>query len=177
MTHFSLRSATTADLDAIMDMEAAGFASGDRESRELYAERIECFADGALMATRGEGVVGCLFAEIWSDAQLAAEHFVLGHDIRSRHAPQGSVLYVASMTIAPVFRGLGFGAQLFEGGIAHIEAAHPQLCSVLLLVNETWVSARAIYSAAGFAERARLPGFFRPDARSRQDGIVMSRAR
>ncbi|GAA5165844.1 GNAT family N-acetyltransferase [Viridibacterium curvum] len=173
-----LRKATVADLDLIMEMERAGFAAGDSEAREVYAHRIAHFPQGSLMAMCGDRVAGCLFAEIWADeAALVAADFALGHDIRARHVPTGRVLYIASMTLMPAFRGRGLGGELLESGIAHIMTRHPQLREALLLVNETWTFARRIYTAAGFTECGRLPGFFQPDAHTAQDGIVMRRLR
>ncbi|MFT3735107.1 MAG: GNAT family N-acetyltransferase [Rhodocyclaceae bacterium] len=161
-----------------MEMERAGFAAGDSEAREVYAHRIVHFPQGSLIAMCGERVAGCLFAEIWADdVALVAADFALGHDICARHVPTGEVLYLASMTLAPAFRGRGLGGALLEAGIAHVVLNHPQLRAVLLLVNEAWTSARRIYTAAGFTECMRLPGFFRPDAETVQDGIVMRRPR
>lgn len=177
MTTLQFRSAAGGDLDAIMAMEVAGFAPGHRESREVYVQRIASFPQGALMALSGSAVAGCVFAELWRpDEALEAAHFTLGHDIRERHdARRGSLLYIASMTLAPDHRGRGLGAALLEGAIAHIARQCPQIDEVCLLVNEAWRSARAIYARAGFAEVMRLTGFFTPDGDTRQDGIVMRR--
>ena len=166
------------DLDRIMAMEAAGFAPANRESRAVYAQRIEAFADGALIAEAGEHVVGCFFSEIWKASDdLRAEHFRLGHDIGERHdAAHGDELYITSLTLDPDWRGRGLGSALFAGGIAHVAHAHPQLRSVLLLVNAHWQHARRIYLAQGFREIARFPGFFTADGAAGEDGIVMRRA-
>lgn len=160
-----------------MDMEAQGFAPGNREREEVYAQRIASFPQGSLMACLGSECIGCLFSEIWHFRPLPlAEHFALGHDIRQRHdAVNGTELYVTSMTVAPPFRGCGLGERLFSGGIGHVARSHPQIATALLLVNETWHHARKIYQAAGFEEVTTLKHFFTPDEGRQEDGIVMRR--
>lgn len=171
----TLVEATLHDLDQIMDMEAQGFAPGNTELREVYELRIRTFPQGSLIAYSGSEYVGCIFSEIWKESLLpVAEHFALGHDILEHHDPVfGTELYITSMTINPAFRGKGLGSQLFQGCINHVAAAYPQLTSALLLVNETWGHARAIYEAAGFKEVARFKNFFNPDGMKYEDGIVM----
>ena len=171
----TLAEATLHDLDQIMDMEAQGFASGNTELREVYELRIRTFPQGSLIAYSGADYVGCIFSEIWKESALpAAGNFTLGHDILERHDPvHGTELYITSMTISPTFRGKGLGSQLFVGCINRVAAAYPQLTSALLLVNETWSHARAIYEAAGFREVVRFRNFFHPDGKTFEDGIVM----
>ena len=170
--------ASADDLDRIMVLEQQGFAAGHREQRAAYAQRIATFAHGSLMAWRGADCVGCVFSEIWrATPQLDATHFTLGHDIRSRHDPvNGCELYISSMTLAPSVRGQGLGAPLLSGCLSQVAAAFPQLKSAVLLVNATWTPARRIYAGLGFAEVARLDGFFRPEDAPPQDGLVMRMA-
>jgi len=173
-----LAEATVRDLDQIMDMEANGFAPGNQELRTVYELRIRAFPQGSLMAYSGPECVGCFFSEIWKESSIpVVEHFTLGHDILERHDPmQGTVLYIASMTISPAFRGKGLGSQLFPGCIDRVAATFPQLTCALLLVNETWGHARGIYEAAGFKELVRFKHFFKPYGTAHEDGIVMRRA-
>lgn len=177
MDELTLRRAEPADLDRIMDLEQLGFAAGNREDRAVYVQRLAAFPDGSLVACRGHEVVGCFFAEIWlHTARFESDQFALGHDILAHHEPlRGDTLYVSSMTIDPVLRGGGLGGWLFAECLGRVLGLYPQLRSVLLLVNEAWRPARAIYAAAGFEEVARLAGFFNPDGTLRQDGIVMRR--
>lgn len=169
--------ATTADLDLIMNLERQGFAAGHREDRAAYAQRIAAFPQGSLMAWRGAVCVGCVFSEIWrATPKPDAAHFTLGHDIRDRHDPvRGTELYISSMTLAPSVRGQGLGGLLLRGCMAHVAQAFPGVASVLLLVNVHWVPARRIYADAGFAEIARMDGFFHPQGEEPEDGIVMRR--
>jgi ribosomal protein S18 acetylase RimI-like enzyme len=171
----TLAEATLHDLDRIMDMEVQGFVPGNTELSEVYELRIKTFPQGSLIAYSGSEYVGCIFAEIWKESSIPiAGHFALGHDILAHHDPVlGNELYISSMTISPAFRGKGLGSQLFVGCINRVVAAYPQLTSALLLVNETWVQARAIYEGAGFREVVRFKNFFSPDGMTHEDGIVM----
>ena len=170
-----LTEATAYDLDRIMELERQGFAAGHQESRSAYARRIATFPQGSLMAWQGPECVGCVFTEIWEfTPQPDAAHFALGHDIGERHDPvDGSELYISSMTLSPQVRGQGLGAPLLRGCISQIAQGYPGLTSVLLLVNSHWGAARRIYTDAGFAEIARLNGFFHPQGLDAEDGIVM----
>jgi ribosomal protein S18 acetylase RimI-like enzyme len=171
------RPATLADLDDIMAFEEQGFAPGNREARAVYARRIEVFPEGSLIALHKGVAVGCVFSELWRQpAAVQASHFTLGHDIGERHDRRGGdELYIASMTIAPAYRGRRLGSALFAATLADAARRFPQLRSTLLLVNTTWPRAHAIYTAAGFAEIARLPGFFTSHPDRCEDGIVMRR--
>jgi ribosomal protein S18 acetylase RimI-like enzyme len=160
-----------------MTLEAAGFAPGNRELRQVYAQRITAFPEGSLMACLGPQCIGCLFSEIWRAVpKPGPEHFRLGHGILERHDPaQGTELYISSMTIDPAFRGLGLGMPLFAGCIDRLAKAFPQLTSTLLLVNASWSRAIGIYRAAGFREIARFKEFFHPSGNRCEDGLVMRR--
>jgi ribosomal protein S18 acetylase RimI-like enzyme len=169
--------ATPADLDRIMDLERQGFAAGHRELRSAYAQRIAVFPQGSLMAWRGADCVGCVFSEIWRDAaQVSAEHFTLGHDIRQRHdATDGTALYISSMTLSPSVRGQGLGTPLLLGCLEYVARAFPRLETAMLLVNADWAPARRIYAGVGFVEVACFTEFFDAGDGTRQDGIVMRR--
>lgn len=175
MDTITLSPATPRDIDRIMTLEEQGFDSGNRELRAVYEGRIRVFPQGALMAHSGGNCIGCLFCEIWrASRRPLVEHFALGHDILERHEPlTGTELYISSMTVSPAFRGKGMGAQLLRGGMDHAARKFPQLTSAVLLVNETWERARAIYEAAGFREVVRFERFFNPRAAVYEDGLVM----
>ncbi|MES2585196.1 MAG: GNAT family N-acetyltransferase [Pseudomonadota bacterium] len=171
--------ATAADLDQIMVLERQGFAAGHQEQRAAYAQRIATFPQGSLMAWQGTDCVGCVFTEIWRyQPQPDAALFTLGHDIRERHDPVlGTELYISSMALSPAVRGLGLGAQMLLGCMAHVSHAFPKLESALLLVNTNWAPARRIYADLGFAEIACLASFFHTGNGQHEDGLVLRRRR
>lgn len=177
MDSFSLQVATPDDLADICRLETMGFAPGDQEAAAVYAERVEVFPQGSLIARQGEARIGCFFAEIWTDRPAyTAQDFLLGHSIRAAHEPVGGTcLYVASMTLDPQYRGAGLGTRLFSQCVDRLLTLYPQLRSIVLLVNASWHRARHIYAGAGFVEVTRLPEFFRPSPGHAETGIVMKR--
>jgi ribosomal-protein-alanine N-acetyltransferase len=174
VSEFRLRQATLEDLGDIMRLEESGFHPGSRESREVFLERIEVFPSGALIALRGDRVIGCSFSEIWQHRDACeVRDFSLGHSIQQHHDPAGNELYVSSMTVDPACRGTGIGERFFTNGIDYVTERFPTITSVLLLVNEEWRSALKIYRKAGFEEVAVLPDFFAAEGRAASRGLVM----
>lgn len=170
-----LRLATEDDLDRIMELEHAGFASAICENRDVMQQRLQCFPDGFLaLETPGGKVIGYLCSELWTqDGASAAAHFALGHDIRHAHNPHGVHLYISSMTIDPAHRGGGLGRHFFRQSLAWLRAHQPQLHSSILLLSAEWHVAHRIYLDYGYRERQRLPRFFDAIAMHDGDAIVM----
>lgn len=177
MMEFRLRHAEPADLACIMALETSGFAPGIVEESSVFAQRIATFPEGFLLAEKaGKPPCGYFCTEIWSAWDLRdPARFDLGHDIAGWLDRQGKTLYLASMTIAPQQRGSGLGRTLFRAGLEHMTQTFPQLREAVLIVNEHWKEARAIYASEGFGEVTRLPDFFQPDAGPAGDAIVMIR--
>lgn len=174
---FLLRTARPADLDAVMALEEAGFPPGIVEEREAFAHRIAAFPEGFLLAgDPATAVWGYLCAEIWSAWNSNdRDRFELGHDIDAYLDRQGDTLYLASMTIAPSFRGTGRGRDLFRAGLVELTEGFPALNQAVLIVNEHWVGARRIYEGEGFVETGRLEGFFQPVGGPGGDALVLEK--
>jgi ribosomal-protein-alanine N-acetyltransferase len=174
---FTLRRAAPADLDRIMVLENAGFAAGIVEDREVFARRLEAFPQGFLLADSSGGpALGYLCAELWSGWSLSEpRRFDLGHDLGAWHDPKGSTLYVASMTVAPEWRGTGAGRAMFRASLGRLLDEFPAVREAVLVVNESWAAARSIYLGEGFGEVGRLAGFFRPWGGPLGDAIVMKK--
>lgn len=171
-----LKTALPEDIDVLMDLEHLGFEPGIREQRETLLQRLLTFAPGCFLAMNGRAIVGCVFTEIWKPCEkglLDADNFALDPVGSGRHDPTGSVLYVASLTLRPEFRGAGKGKELFRATLCHMKEGFPQIRECVLLVNEDWAAARRIYQDAGFLVEGRLPGFFRPLGKPPTDGVVM----
>lgn len=173
-----IRPARAADLDAIVTLEARGFADGVVESRAVFAARLAAFAAGFLVLEIDGRIAGYLCSEIWDEgAGTHPADFALGHDAQAAHRPDGRLLYVSSTVIDPDCRGGGYGRLLFRSALARAWTNFPALRAALLLVNEGWIAARRIYAGEGFAEIARFPGFFAPARGPAQAAIVMRLAR
>lgn len=171
-----LRNALPTDLDAIMTLEEAGFGPGIVEERAVFARRLAAFPEGFLVACEGDEVWGYLCAEVWSSWSWDDRaRFDLGHDIERYLDTGGTVLYIASMTVAPHWRGGGRGRWLFRGALEGLRRAFPHLETAVLIVNEHWSSARSIYQGEGFHEVGRLTGFFVPEGEAPADAVVMER--
>jgi ribosomal protein S18 acetylase RimI-like enzyme len=176
---FTLRRAGPGDLDTVMALETAGFVPGIVEDREVFARRISAFPAGFLLAeTPSDGAVGYFNAEVWSRWDpldgAAGGRFDLGHDVGAFLDPDGEALYVASMTVAPAFRGAGVGRLLFRRGLDRMVAEFPRLRTAVLIVNEHWTGARKIYQGEGFHEAGWLPRFFRPEGGPEGDAVLMT---
>lgn len=175
---FTLRRADSADLDAVMSLEEAGFPRGIVESRGAFSRRIETFPEGFLLAEHRGQPQGYICAEIWAsspDLHSDCRRFDLGHDIGAWLRRDGDTLYVASMTVAPAFRGQGLGRELFRRGLERWTREFPRVRRIFLIVNEHWTSARGIYAAEGFDKTGRLTSFFRPVDGPPGDALVMEK--
>jgi len=174
----TLRPAGPDDLAEVMALERSGFEPGVVEDEAVFARRIAAFPQGFLLASDGPGgpAWGYFCGELWDDWDAGdPSRFDLGHDIGAWHRPRGRCVYLASMTVAPEFRGGGRGRALFRAGLGRFRRSFPWVDEAVLIVNEHWAGARSIYRGEGFAETGLLPGFFRPDAGPRGDAVLMHR--
>jgi len=175
---FIIDRAEPADLGAVMELERSSFAAGVVEDEAVFRARMETFPEGFVILRDAESgaAAGYLCAERWeADPGDEAGGFALGHDPAEHYAPDGPVLYTASMAVSPAYRGAGLGALLFSRGRERILQAAPGIDSELLIVNEDWTGARRIYERAGFTARAALSAFFAAPDGTRRAAIVMER--
>jgi len=170
-----LRKADTADLDTIMELEIAGFESGVVEEAAVFAHRLAAFPEGFLIAEASGTPCGYFCAEVWHDwLPEESERFDLGHDVQRWLQRDGHVIYIASMTLAPEYRGGGLGHILLRQGLKTMNECFPALTQAVLIVNEHWHAARGIYAQAGFSQIGRLPAFFKPEQGPVGDAILMT---
>lgn len=175
---YLLKEAGIGDIEAVMAIEKRGFVSGIGEERQVFLDRIAAFPAGFLLLVESKSgkPVGYFASEIWrKDCRLDADLFFLNHDIRKAHDPAGELLYISSMSVLPERRGSGLGRFLFGSCVERLSAAFPGLEEAVLIVNETWTSARNIYAKEGFREISSLEGFFAPSGGARQAAIVMAK--
>lgn len=184
---YTLRDATLNDIDDIMNIEYFSFSEGIREDEEVFRKRVEVFPKGFILLVDETGSAKGYFAsEIWdlpAFAQSASESsgvdaslFTLNHDISDHHTVSGNTLYISSFALLPECRGSGMGDKFFNEAVARIRSAFPGLTQSVLIVNESWVRARAIYKKRGYEECGTIPLFFKPEGDAPQSAIIMTGA-
>lgn len=190
---YTLRDATPDDIDDIMNIEYFSFLKGIREDEEVFRKRVSVFPKGFLLLVDETGTPKGYFAsEIWdlpaftqsafksstasgSDG-VDASLFTLNHDISDHHTDEGNTLYISSFALLPECRGSGMGDKFFNEAVARIRSAFPILTQSVLIVNESWVRARAIYKKRGYEECGTIPLFFKPEGDAPQNAIIMTGA-
>lgn len=143
----SIRSATAADLAAIVASEAAGFPE-DPWGANLVAEGV-----AGLLPT-----VGYLVLEQGGE--------VAGHAVLSVAAEDAELQRIA---VDPAYRGQGLGRELLDACLA--DAARRGAERLVLEVRETNEPALALYRSAGFTELARRQRYYRDGSTA----VVLSR--
>ena len=165
---YTVRQACTADITAVMQIEAQSFAEGIAEDELVFTERL-AEAEGCnyvLVNAASQSVCGYFTAELWTAAQFTPSFFDLGHSVRDRHDPAGTTLYISSFALLPEVRGQrtadktsGIAEYFFSAALDYITAAFPQLQRIILLVHEDWHKAITIYEGQGFTRIQVLDNF------------------
>lgn len=188
MMAYTVRGATSSDIEAIMHIEQQSFADGIAETQVTFAERLTCAdqCNYVLLSSDSQSVCGYVTAEIWDAAQFDPALFSLGHSVREQHRPDGTTLYISSFALLPEVRGtriprsalsiesraskagadtaqgeptIGLAALFFTTVLERIGAAFPQLERIVLLVHEDWHNALALYEKYGFTPIQTLDRF------------------
>lgn len=175
----SIRSATPADIDAVMKIENESFVPGTREERGVYLKRLRAFPDGFLVAQNTETgeIGGYISSELWSDdLDVSSEMLELGHDPLKLHDDGGENLYVTSFGTLKSWRGKKIGLAMFSALEDKIARGYPNVVREILIVSEKWTAARHLYAKRGFKETGRIIDFFTPDASPAEDAVIMMKS-
>jgi ribosomal-protein-alanine N-acetyltransferase len=175
---FEIRYAVPTDIDGVMKLEIQSFDIGIQEKESVFLRRIDCFSFGflVLIDKSSDQMIGYVCAELWPYKEFVSKSsFALNHEI-SDHDENGSEIYISSMAIGRQYRNKGLGQYLFKECIERIRVAYPNVDSAILIVNETWASARKIYRKQDFHEIDKLNDFFYPAHKAPQAAIVMRRS-
>ena len=164
---YTVRRACTADISAVMQIEAQSFDTGIAEDEAVFAERLaEAEGCNYVLENADHAVCGYFTAELWTAAQFTPSFFDLGHSVRDRHDPAGTTLYISSFALLPEVRGQrtadktsGIAEYFFSAALDYITAAFPQLQRIILLVHEDWHKAITIYEGQGFTRIQVLDNF------------------
>lgn len=140
----NLRQATLADLPHIiaLDQEIFG-AYGAEESPQVIRARLEVFPTGCAVLENGLNqatFAGYLTTEKWLEAREPA----LDEDPHLTHQPDGQVLCITTLAVAPSFQNRGCGPHLLEQAVS---IARQENCQQIIL--ET-AHAKKFYLRHGF---------------------------
>lgn len=144
-----LRPAITTDLPQIIALDQQIFGGyGADESPAVIAARLTVFPAGCVVLTEnpaqeGTGaILGYLTTEKWAALREPA----LDEDPRLTHQPDGALLNITTLAIAPSQQGRGLGTQLVTYAI---DLAQREGCTAIVL--ETAWAAR-FYEQHGFVK-------------------------
>lgn len=157
-----IRYATENDINDIMQIEKDSFAPGICETREVFLERLR-FCDKYFLIAEDkvqDKVFAYCVAEKWRDIPENDDSYLLNHHSGKTHIFDGSVLYLSSFALLGSYRGKGMGKRLFDLFLQFFIDNDSLIKKSLLLVNEEWKSAIAIYKAKGFVPIKRINNFF-----------------
>ena len=158
---YSVRKAEPRDLAAVMQVERQSFEENIVEDESVFADRI-AYTSGCnyvLVKADTQSVCGYFTAELWDALQMDDGAFALGHSVRERHQPAGTVLYISSFALLPEVRGQSIAEKFFASAIERIAVVFPQVEQVVLLVHEDWHKAIRIYEKQGFIRTQVLDWF------------------
>ena len=147
----TLRRATPADVNPVLDIEAASFS--DPWSRYALASSI------------ASPTVRFTVAEL--PGQGGAPPVVAGYSVLARAADEAELLNLA---VAEGARGRGIGAALVRQAIA--DAMEWGAWALFLEVRASNAAALALYLHAGFSEVGRRRGYYR---RPSEDALILRR--
>ncbi len=142
----TIRPATSADLSQLVALDQEIFASyGADESPTVIAARLVVYPAGCAVleektSASSSQILGYLTSEKWDSAREPA----LDEDPYLTHQPNGSILNITTLAIAPQHQQRGLGAHL----LAHaITLATNEKCTQILL-ETAW--AERFYTRHGF---------------------------
>ena len=142
------RTATSADLDAIVALERAIFPDDAWPRDKLEDDLHSPFANFLVAESAGE---------------------IAGYAI-AQHLPGNDVADIQNIAVVEAHRGKGLGAILLDALLEWCESRHAT--AVMLEVRADNDAAQALYSSRGFLTIATRPGYYQPAG---VDAFVMRR--
>ena len=139
------RTAAVGELDAIMELESAGFAESEQWSRTSWESELTS-ASLRVLVTGDDQLLGAIALRFGPD-----------------------VCDLDRIVVDPRHRRLGLGRELMAAGLA--QAAADGVQQMILEVRSDNLVAIALYRAYGFSEIAVRKDYYGPG----QDAMIMSR--
>lgn len=171
MNQLKLDKARFDDLHELMQLEAACFSEGERDSEHTYRKKILHSHAFLLARNVDDHLIGHFIAEAWPAAWLnAAQVYQLGDNVTQ---DDGKTLFVASICIHPKFHGRGFAKDLLHLSLRTIiveaRSRARMFESIIAAIREDNHSSLALFQKLGFRAEYEKDGFFpnRPDIKMR----------
>jgi ribosomal-protein-alanine N-acetyltransferase len=133
-SRFSVRPVKTADLDAILTIEAASFGK-EAYDRNLFAEYARLCGGMFLVANKGSKVIAYSITCI-----------------------RGNRAELVSIAVAPDHRGSGAGSALLDSTLRRLR--HRPVARLALTVKANNDPALAFYKKYGFRKLRRIPDYY-----------------
>ncbi|THC45376.1 GNAT family N-acetyltransferase [Massilia sp. Mn16-1_5] len=163
MSHASqatLRPVRAADLDAVLQVQAACYPPAMQEPATVVAARIEQAGDTSFVAVHQNGaILGYVFAY---RSRLGA---VTPLDAHFEVDPQGDALYLHDLAVAPEATGLGLARRLAAQLLAQARDTRLDWCALVSVQDSRGFWERLGYRVAGcdtHAARAALATYPEP---------------
>lgn len=144
----TLRAATAADLDAIVQLEQQIFPDDAWPRDKLADDLRSSFAH--FVVSENAGVIA-------------------GYAI-AQHLPGNDVADVHNLAVVEAHRGEGLGALMLDALLVWCESRHAS--AIMLEVRADNESAQSLYASRGFHTIATRPGYYQPAG---VDALVMRR--
>ncbi|MBX3652671.1 MAG: GNAT family N-acetyltransferase [Ramlibacter sp.] len=118
MAKLIVRPTASADIDALLRLQAQVYPSIAPWKRDQLAHQLELFPQGQLVAELDGRLVGCASSLVILWDEWAEEHTwseITASGTFDTHTPQGLTLYGAEVFVDPRLRGKRVGHLLYEG--------------------------------------------------------------
>ncbi len=140
---FSIRTATSDDIDILVDIESKSFPAAEMATRESFAARLAVFPDDFLLLFKDGVPVGLIDGMCTDQPTISDDMF----ENAALHKPNGRYQSVFGLAVSPDFRGQGCASALMR---AFIEKARQEgRDGVILTCKEHLIG---FYERFGFRE-------------------------
>jgi ribosomal protein S18 acetylase RimI-like enzyme len=141
MSQFTLRNATTQDLDRCYEIETVSYAGDEAATKEKILTRIKTYPQGFIVLENDKEIIGFINSGATDDVQLSDEDFkeLIGHD------PEGKCIVIMSVVVHPDYQGQGMASRLMQYFIEEMNGLNKQ---EIYLICQTELI--AMYKKFGF---------------------------
>lgn len=168
MKQITIREALRTDLPRISEIENSCFVQGVAYSLDKLTEEYKMSSDRWYVVEDETHVIGYLWSELWVvESDMSLPELLA----TSKHNPDGDMLYIANIAVAPEARGYSIGKMMTNFMLADL----PKVRNVILAVSEVNKYAIAIYRKLGFHMVTRIEEYYEPTNGPKEAAYVMMR--